>query len=272
MIDKKESLPYDYTCFRAQMAELVDAQVSGTCGATRGSSSLLLGTTLRPFRGFGWQATLCGLGQLREKLMTITLHQNDLPSGLSFGDSVAVDCEMMGLNPNRDRLCLVQLSAGDGNAHLVRFEAGKYDAPNLKKILGDPKILKIFHFGRIDIGFLWKNLGVLTAPVYCTKMASRLARTYTEHHSLKTICKELLGVELDKQQTSTDWGAAALTQDQVSYAASDVLHLHRLKKTLDDMLAREGRTALAQACFDFLPHRALLDDAGWAEGDIFAHH
>lgn len=204
--------------------------------------------------------------------MTITLHQNDLPAGLSFGNCVAVDCEMMGLNPHRDRLCLIQLSSGDGNSHLVQFAPGAYDAPNLKKLLADPKVVKIFHFARKDVAVLYHYLGVLTAPLYCTKIASRLARTYTEHHSLKTLCKEVLGVELEKQQQSTDWGTAQLTKDQLDYAASDVLHLHRLKDALEVMLKREGREKLAAACFDFLPHRALLDIGGWEEQDIFAHH
>jgi ribonuclease D len=204
--------------------------------------------------------------------MTVTLHHNDLPSGITFGDSVAVDCEMMGLNARRDRLCLVQLSAGDGTAHMVKFGLGGYDAPNLKKLLGDPKILKIAHFPRKDIEFVYTHLGVLMTPVWCTKAASRLARTFTEHHSLKTICKELLAVELDKQQTTTDWGADTLTPAQLNYAASDVLHLHRLKAVLEAMLVREGRMGLAQACFDFIPHRSLLDAAGYEEMDIFAHH
>jgi ribonuclease D len=204
--------------------------------------------------------------------MTIKLYQNDLPAGLSLGPAVAVDCEMMGLNPYRDRLCLVQLSDGDGTAHLVQFAAGKYDAPNLKKLLGDAKTLKLFHFARKDVAVLQHWLGVLTRPLYCTKIASRLARTYTEHHSLKTLCKDVLGVELEKQQQSTDWGAAALTEEQLKYAASDVLHLHKLKDALDVMLKREGRSELAQACFDFLPGRALLDLSGWEEQDIFAHH
>jgi ribonuclease D len=204
--------------------------------------------------------------------MTIKLYQNDLPAGLDLGPVVAIDCEMMGLNPHRDRLCLVQLSGGDGNAHLVQFAAGKFDAPNLKKLLGDSKTLKMFHFARKDVAVLKHYLGVLTAPLYCTKIASRLTRTYTEHHSLKTLCREVLGVDLEKQQQSTDWGSATLTENQLEYAASDVLHLHRLKDALDVMLKREGRTELARACFDFLPHRALLDISGWDEQDIFAHH
>jgi ribonuclease D len=202
--------------------------------------------------------------------MNTTLHHNDLPAGLSFGDIVAIDTETLGLKPQRDRLCVVQLSAGDGTAHLVKFDGSDYSAPNLKKLLADPKVVKLFHFARFDIAALYQYLGVVTAPVYCTKLASRLARTYTQHHSLKTLCKDVLGVELDKQQQTTDWGAATLSPEQMAYAASDVLHLHRLKEWLDAALAREGRTALAQACFDFLPARAALDLAGWEE-DIFEH-
>jgi ribonuclease D len=202
----------------------------------------------------------------------ITLHQGDIPADVDFGSCVAMDCEMMGLNPARDRLCLIQLSSGDGTAHLVQFKAGEYQAPRLKKLLTDPQVTKLLHFARKDVGFLWHHLGVLTTPVYCTKIASRLVRTFTDHHSLKTLCREVLGVDLDKQQTTTDWGAPTLTPEQLAYAASDVLHLHKLKQALDGMLAREGRTALAKACFDFLPHRAVLDVLGWEESDIFAHH
>lgn len=206
--------------------------------------------------------------------MTITLYKNDLPAGLNFGTSIAVDCEMMGLNLARDRLCLVQLSSGDGNAHLVQFLDGNYDAPNLKKLIGDPKILKLFHFGRADIAWMKNYLGVLASPVYCTKLASRLCRTFTEHHSLKNLCKELLGVDLEKQQQSSYWGASDLSPEQMAYAASDVLHLHKLKAALDAMLTREGKMELAQACFDFLPQRAALDVAGFGgdDFDLFAHH
>jgi ribonuclease D len=204
--------------------------------------------------------------------MSVTLHQNDLPASVKLGNVVAIDCEMMGLNPQRDRLCLVQLSGGDGTAHLVQFRKNSYDAPHLKKLIGDAKVLKLFHFGRADITWLKAYLGVLAENVYCTKMASRLCRTYTEHHSLKTLCRELLGVELEKQQQSADWGAQELTPDQIAYAASDVLHLHKLRDKLDFMLARDGRAHLAQACFDFLPRRVELDLAGFSEGDIFAHH
>lgn len=203
--------------------------------------------------------------------MTITLHLGDLPDGLSFGNSVAIDTETLGLRPKRDRLCLVQLSAGDGTAHLVQLKAGQYDAPNLKKLLTDKNVTKLFHFARFDVGVMYEYLGVVTAPIYCTKIASRLARTFTQHHSLKTLCKDLIGVDLDKQQQTTDWGADTLTPEQMNYAASDVLYLHRMKAELDRMLAREGRMHLAQACFDFLPHRTLLDIAGWDEEDIFSH-
>jgi ribonuclease D len=203
--------------------------------------------------------------------MTITLHQGDIPADLSFGTSVAIDTETMGLNPVRDRLCLVQLSAGDGNAHLVQFKGDNYNAPNLKKLLGDPNVTKLFHFGRFDIATMWMYLNVLAAPVYCTKIASRIARTFTQHHSLKTLCTELLHVELDKQQQTTDWGADTISPEQTKYAANDVLYLHKLRLSLDTMMIREGRMHLAQSCFSFLPSRALLDVAGWGEDDIFAH-
>jgi ribonuclease D len=203
--------------------------------------------------------------------VSIHLHRGDLPAGLDFGASVAIDTETMGLDPHRDRLCLAQLSAGDGVCHLVQFAQRRYDAPNLKALLIDPTVLKLFHFGRFDIAMLYQYLGVLTEPVYCTKIASRLVRTFTDRHGLKDLAKEVLGVELSKQQQSSDWGAAELTDEQQRYAASDVLHLHALKAKLDAMLAREGRTALAQACFDFLPTRALLDLGGWGAEDIFAH-
>jgi ribonuclease D len=203
--------------------------------------------------------------------MTITLHQGDLPDGLSFGNIVAVDTETLGLRPQRDRLCLVQLSSGDGTAHLVQLKQGDYAAPNLKKLMADPAVTKLFHFARFDVGVMYKYLGIVTTPIYCTKIASRLARTFTGHHSLKTLCKDLLGVDLDKQQQTTDWGADTLTPEQMNYAASDVLYLHRMKDELDKILAREGRSPLAQACFDFLPHRALLDIAGWEDEDIFSH-
>ena len=200
------------------------------------------------------------------------LHRGDLPPGLTFGDSVAIDTETMGLDPHRDRLCLVQLSRGDGDCHLVQFPPGEaMDAPNLAALLEDGAVLKIFHFARFDLAVLEHALGVRCGPVYCTKIASRLARTFTDRHGLKDLCRDLLGVEISKQQQSSDWGAAQLSQSQLEYAANDVLHLHPLKERLDAMLAREGRTALAAACFAFLPHRARLDLEGWSEADIFAH-
>ena len=203
--------------------------------------------------------------------MSIHLHHGDLPSGLGFGASVAIDTETMGLDPHRDRLCLVQLSAGDGVAHLVQFAARTYEAPHLKALLADSAVLKIFHFARFDIAALHQHLRVLTGPVYCTKIASRLTRTFTDRHGLKDLARDLVGVELSKQQQSSDWGAQQLNEAQLAYAASDVLHLHALRDRLDAMLAREGRTSLAQACFDFLPTRALLDLSGWSAEDIFAH-
>jgi ribonuclease D len=202
---------------------------------------------------------------------TITLHKNDLPADLSFGSSVAIDTETQGLNPQRDRLCLVQLSAGDGTAHLVQLGAGDYSAPNLKALLTDPAVLKIFHYARFDIAVIEKYLGVVTNPIYCTKIASKLVRTYTDRHGLKDLVSELVGVELSKQQQSSDWAAADLSQQQLAYAASDVLHLHALKSKLDAMLVREGRQDYAAAAFGFLPTRAKLDLAGFGEDDIFAH-
>jgi len=202
--------------------------------------------------------------------MTNHLHKGDLPAGLDLGPAVAVDSETMGLNTHRDRLCVVQLSSGDGDAHVVQLAAG-YDAPNLKRLLADPKVLKIFHFARFDIAAFQHWLKVETSPVYCTKIASRLTRTFTDRHGLKDLAKDLIGVDLSKQQQSSDWGAETLTDAQVDYAASDVLYLHALKAKLDAMLAREGRTALAEACFRFLPARAALDLAGWPEIDILAH-
>jgi ribonuclease D len=203
--------------------------------------------------------------------MTITLHQGDLPPGLDFGASVAIDTETQGLNPYRDRLCVVQLSAGDGNAHLVQFARGAFEAPRLSALLTDPNVLKIFHYGRFDIAVLYHSLGVLTGPVYCTKIASKLIRCYTDRHGLKELCRELLGVELSKQQQTSDWGVPALSPEQLDYAASDVLHLHKLKAKLDALLAREGREELAEACFRFLPSRTRLDLLGWEENDIFSH-
>jgi ribonuclease D len=203
--------------------------------------------------------------------MSITLHRGDLPAGFELGDMVAVDSETMGLHPGRDRLCVVQLSAGDGTAHLVQLAPGDYAAPNLRRLLGDPARLKLFHYARFDVAVIRRYLGVLCRPVYCTKIASKLARTYTDRHGLKDLVREVLGVELDKTEQSSDWGAASLSETQQRYAARDVLHLHALRLRLDAMLAREGRTALAQACFDFLPVRAELDLAGWPDQDIFAH-
>jgi len=199
------------------------------------------------------------------------LHHNDLPDGLDLGNLVAVDSETMGLNVSRDRLCLVQLSAGDEACHLVQFAAGGYDAPNLKGLLGDPSVTKLFHFARFDLAMIQRHLGVTCRPAYCTKVASKLARTFTDRHSLRDLCRELLGVDLSKQQQSSDWGAAELSDEQLRYAASDVLYLHRLKAILDEMLEREGRRDLAQACFEFLPARAALDLAGWDGVDILAH-
>ncbi len=199
------------------------------------------------------------------------IHHGDLPEGLDLGASVAVDSETMGLNTFRDRLCVVQLSAGDGDAHLVKFDGRDYAAPRLRALLTDPAILKIFHFARFDVAAFMHWLGVDTTPVYCTKIASKLVRTYTDRHGLKDLARELLGVDMSKQQQSSDWGAAELTPAQVEYAASDVLYLHEMKAKLDEMLAREGRTHLAEACFGFLPKRAALDLAGWSEIDIFAH-
>ena len=199
------------------------------------------------------------------------LYQNDLPNGLDLGPVVAIDCETMGLNPHRDRLCVVQLSGGDGNAHLVQVAKGQTSAPNLERLLRDPDVLKLFHFGRFDIAAMYNAFGALAEPVYCTKIASKLIRTYTDRHGLKYLLQELLGVDISKQQQTSDWGAEALTEAQLEYAASDVLYLHRLRKELDKRLAREGRTDMAQGCFEFLPMRARLDLAGWPEIDIFAH-
>ncbi len=203
--------------------------------------------------------------------MAVHLHQGDLPAGLKFPNGVAIDSETMGLRPERDRLCVVQLSGGDGTAHCVRFAKGQYAAPNLKALLADKSTLKLFHFARFDVAVMKKYLGVDTTPVYCTKIASKLVRTYTDRHGLKDLVRELTGKELSKEQQSSDWGAAELTQAQLSYAAADVLYLHQVKDKLDVMLAREGRTQIAQACFDFLGTRADLDLLGWDEEDIFEH-
>lgn len=203
--------------------------------------------------------------------MKIRLHKGDLPDGLDLGRAVAVDTETLGLNPARDRLCLVQLSSGDGSAHLVQFARDEYQAPNLKRLLTDQSVLKLFHFARFDLATLRRYVGVMASPVYCTRTASKLARTYTDKHGLKDLVKELLDIDLSKQQQSSDWGAANLSEQQLAYAANDVAFLHRLKEGLDAMLIREGRMELAQACFGFLPARAELDLAGWGDVDIFAH-
>ena len=199
------------------------------------------------------------------------LYKGDLPDDLDMGPVVAIDCETMGLNPHRDRLCLIQMSGGDGNVHLVQVEKGQTEAPNLCRMLTDPEVLKLFHFGRFDIAALYHAFGALAAPVYCTKIASKMTRTFTDRHGLKYLLQDLVGVDISKQQQQSDWGAENLSDAQLDYAASDVLYLHRLKEALDEMLAREGRTELAQSCFDFLPARARLDLEGWPEIDIFAH-
>lgn len=203
--------------------------------------------------------------------MTTHYYEGDLPVGVTFGDSVAIDTETMGLVPGRDRLCLVQLSAGDGEAHIVKIARGQKAAPRLVALLENPKVLKIFHFARFDIAMLKQQLGARVSPLYCTKIVSKLVRTYTDRHGLKELCREILGVELSKQQRSSDWGHTEMTAEQLHYAASDVLYLHKIKEKLDLMLVREEREVLAQACFDFLPHRADLDLIGWGEQDIFSH-
>lgn len=203
--------------------------------------------------------------------MTVSVHRGDLPAGLSLGPVVAVDSETMGLSLQRDRLCVVQLSAGDGTAHLVHFPDRRYDAPNLKALLADPAVVKLFHFARFDLAMLYRHLGVVCTPVWCTKVASKLTRTNTDRHGLKDLCRDLLGIELSKQQQTSDWGVAELSTEQIAYAAADVLHLHALQGKLDELLDREGRRDLAEACFRFLPHRAALDLSGWEQEDIFAH-
>jgi len=201
----------------------------------------------------------------------ISLYKGDLPDNIDFGDSVAIDTETLGLVPRRDRLCVVQLSAGDGNAHLVQIAAGQKHAPNLEKLLADPKVTKLFHFARFDIAILYMAFGVMPQPLYCTKIASKLVRTYTDRHGLKDLVRELLGIDLSKQQQSSDWAAETLSEAQIAYAAADVLHLHALRARLDTMLARDGRADLAAACFAFLPTRARLDLMGWQDADIFSH-
>jgi len=201
----------------------------------------------------------------------IQLHEGDLAPDIDFGGMVAVDTETMGLNPRRDRLCLVQLSAGDGSAHIVRLPREDIHAPNLIRLLADPDVVKLMHFARFDVAAIRAYLGVVAAPVYCTKIASRIARTFTDRHGLKDLCREMLGIDLSKQQQTSDWGADALTPEQLRYAAADVVHLHAVKERLDAILTREGRTALAEACFAFVPTRATLDLDGWGDVDIFAH-
>ena len=203
--------------------------------------------------------------------MTNHVYRGDLPDDLDLGTTVAIDCETMGLNPKRDRLCVVQLSSGDGNAHLVQIAKGQSSAPNLCRMLEDPNVLKLFHFGRFDIAAMYETFRALTAPVYCTKIASRLVRTYTDRHGLKNLLQELLSVDISKQQQSSDWGSKKLSKAQIEYAASDVLYLHRLRDSLNQMMIREDRMEMAQSCFDFLPTRAKLDLAGWPDNDIFAH-
>ena len=203
--------------------------------------------------------------------MTNHLYKNDLPDGLDLGPVVAIDCETMGLNPHRDRLCLIQMSGGDGDCHLIQVEKGQTQAPNLCKMLADPNVLKLFHFGRFDIAAMANAFGTTAAPVYCTKIASKLVRTYTDRHGLKNLLQELLSVDISKFQQQSDWGADKLTNAQLDYAASDVLYLHKLREKLNERLTREGRMDMAQACFDFLPMRATLDLAGWPDQDIFSH-
>ena len=234
--------------------------VSGTVGQPRGSSSLLLGTiaggSIRPKEDFS---------------LVLEFHKGDLPDGLDFGASVAIDTETLGLNTLRDRLCVVQLSAGDGVCHIVHFPTPDYAAPNLSRLVNDQSVLKLFHFARFDVAALNHYLGTDCRPVYCTKIASRLTRTYTDRHGLRELCRELLGVDLSKEQQSSDWGAPELTEAQLEYAANDVLYLHRLKDALDARLEREGRTQIAQAAYEFLPVRAAMDIAGFEDEDIFAH-
>lgn len=233
----------------------------------------LTGAKVVPSKGrlIYWIAPGLAVKEEPEAPMTIHFHRGDLPDDITFSGSVAVDSETLGLNPLRDKLCVVQLSAGDGDAHLVQLDRETYDAPNLKALLVDDTVEKIFHFARFDIAVFRHYLGVETTPLFCTKIASKLVRTYTDRHGLKDVCRELAGVELSKQQQSSDWGAAELSAAQKDYAAADVLYLHTVKARLEEMLAREGRTELAAACFRFLPTRATLDLGGWAETDIFAH-
>ncbi len=251
----------------AQVAELVDALASGASGLM-----------VVEVRVFSWAPQHPAVyysrmprSQVQDRAMTIKLHKGDLPKNVTFQGSVAIDTETLGLNPHRDRLCLVQLSGGDGDAHLVQLARDGFDAPNLKKLLSDRQVLKIFHFARFDVAVLAKYLDVWATPVYCTKIASRLVRTYTDRHGLKDLCREILQKDISKQQQSSDWGADKLSRAQRDYAASDVLYLHELKARLDEMLDREERADVAQACFDFIPTRARLDLMGWPETDIFHH-
>ena len=246
---------------------MVDAQVSGTCGRK-----------VVEVRVFSWaplyhrdQGVYPGIDTVKAKPVSVELHKGDLPAGLDFGDSVAVDSETLGLNPHRDRLCLVQLSAGDGVCHLVQFNGGNYAAPNLKALMTDPAVTKIFHYARFDVAVMGKYLGIAVTPFYCTKIVSKLVRTYTDKHGLKDLCRELLDIDLSKEQQSSDWGAAELSPAQLSYAAADVLYLHQLRDKLHAMLVREGRVEMAQACFDFLPTRTALDLGGWATNDPLDH-
>jgi len=206
-----------------------------------------------------------------QHIVANSYYRGDLPAGVDFGDCVAIDTETMGLKLQRDRLCVVQLSAGDGNAHVVHLTDRDYSAPNLRALLTDPKVTKLFHFARFDLAMIQRYFGIVCSPVYCTKVASKLCRTNTDRHGLKDLCRDLLGVDLSKQQQTSDWGAPSLTAEQIAYAASDVLHLHALRRRMDELLDREGRGHLADACFSFLPVRAALDLAGWADEDIFTH-
>ena len=203
--------------------------------------------------------------------MAIHLHRYDLPADRTYGASIAIDTETLGLRPHRDRLCVVQLSGGDGNADVVQIARGQTAAPHLQRLLADGSVKKLFHFARFDIAAMFNAFGTMTQNIYCTKIASKLVRTYTDRHGLKDLCRELLGIDLSKQQQSSDWGAETLSEAQLAYAASDVLHLHALRKRLDDLLVREGRDSVAQSCFDFLPTRARLDLGGWPDADIFSH-
>ncbi len=254
----------------AQVAELVDALASGASAPKgRGSSSLLLGTKGTPKgrqKAYHW-IVIDGTGMNSQ----ISLHENDLPDAVQFSSAVAVDSETMGLKTGRDRLCVLQLSGGDGDAHLVRFRPASYDAPNLRRLFADPALVKIFHYARFDMAAIFHHLDVMPAPVYCTKIASRLARTYSGRHGLKDVIRDMLAIDISKQPQSSDWGADRLSKAQLRYAAGDVLYLHAIREKCDAILARENRAGLAQACFDFLAARVRLDLAGWDDDDIFSH-